>query len=175
MDGDKEFDKMSTEDMVDRYADMVYRLAITQVGNKEDAQDVFQEVFLRLVRFRERIKSEEHLKAWLIRVTINCSRKHTGSIWKRRVHFFESEEETEIKDYSTEDEYEKIENEDSPLKKAVMQLPEIYRIVIYLFYFEDMKVEQISCILHDKESTIKSRLHRARELLKMKLKGGHDI
>lgn len=175
MNGNFEFTKISTESIVEKYGDMVYRLAITESGNSEDAQDIFQEVFLRLVRFRDRITSEEHLKAWLIRVTVNCSRKHMGSTWKKRVHFFESDENSDIKDNNTPDEYERIENQDSPLRTAVMNLPEKYRIVIYLHYYEDMKIEQISDILQEKESTIKSRLHRARDILKKKLKGGYDI
>ena len=67
--------KLTTEEIFEKYADMVYRLAVNEMGNRDDAQDVFQEVFMRLVRYRERIATEEHLKAWLIRVTINCARK----------------------------------------------------------------------------------------------------
>ena len=175
MDRDKNFAEWSTEEIVDEYADMVYRLALTKAGNREDAQDIFQEVFLRLVKYRNRILSIEHLKAWLIRVTINCARKHTGSLWKKRVQYFEEEDVHQLHDPDSKQEYERVENHDSPMTKAVKQLAEIYRIVIYLFYYEDLSIEQISSILEEKESTIKSRLHRARELLKAKLKGGTDL
>ena len=68
--------ELKTEEIIDKYADMVYRIAVNQTGSREEAQDIFQEVFLRLVRCRDRISGEEHAKAWLIRVTINCAKKH---------------------------------------------------------------------------------------------------
>lgn len=161
--------QLTTEEIVERYADMVYRIAINETGNRTDAEDVFQEVFLRLVKHRERITTEEHLKAWLIRVTVNCSRKHTGSSWKKKVIYFNEEEADIIPDEDTEAEYAKVENMDSPLTEAVLGLPKHYRIVIYLFYYEERSVLQIANILDEKESTIKSRLHRAREMLKIQL------
>ncbi|NLJ32166.1 MAG: RNA polymerase sigma factor [Clostridiales bacterium] len=66
------------EDAVDRYGTLVYRLALAQTKKPADAEDVFQEVFLRLVRNKRPFESNEHLKAWLIRVTVNCSR----SLWR---------------------------------------------------------------------------------------------
>ena len=63
---------------LDDYSDMVYRIALLHMKNKSDAEDIFQEVFLRLVRYADRIKGEEHLKHWLIRVTINCCKKHNA-------------------------------------------------------------------------------------------------
>ncbi len=163
--------KLTTDEIIEKYADMVYRLAVNEMGNREDAQDVFQEVFIRLVRYRDRISSQEHLKAWLLRVTINCARKQQGSFWNRKV-FSNIQEEENTSDEKTAADYERIENEDSPVRAAVGSLPEKYRNVIYLFYYEEMSVEQIGNILGEKSSTVKSRLHRAREILKIKLKGG---
>ncbi|MDE6129550.1 MAG: sigma-70 family RNA polymerase sigma factor, partial [Lachnospiraceae bacterium] len=77
--------RLKTDEIIDKYADMVYRIAVNETGNREDAQDIFQEVFLRLVRYRDRISNEEHLKAWLIRVTINCAKKQKRSFWNRKV------------------------------------------------------------------------------------------
>ena len=78
---------LSTEtiaSVVREYANMVYRLAFAQVRSRSDADDIFQEVFLRYVRNALVFQSEEHRKAWLIRVTINCAKKHWASLWRRR-------------------------------------------------------------------------------------------
>lgn len=160
---------LTTEEIIDKYADMVYRLAVNEMGNKEDAQDVFQDVFLRLVRYRERIVSEEHLKAWLLRVTINCARKQQTSAYKKRVQFIEQDKQTP--DATSADAYESVENADSPLTAAIAALPERYRGVVYLYYYEEMSVMEIGNILKEKESTVKSRLFRAREMLRIRLKG----
>lgn len=167
--------ELTTDEIIEKYADMVYRIAINEMGNREDAQDVFQEVFIRLVRYRNRISSEEHLKAWLIRVTVNCARKYQGSFWKRKVDFLEQEEADRTRDEAADTAYERIENASSPLTQALQALPEIYRSVIYLFYYEEMSVVQIGKALGEKESTVKSRLHRAREMLKIRLEGGDAL
>ena len=77
--------ELKTEEIIDKYADMVYRIAINQTGSREEAQDIFQEVFLRLVRCRDRISGEVHVKAWLIWVSINCEKKYQASFWKKKV------------------------------------------------------------------------------------------
>ena len=163
--------QLTTEEIVERYADMVYRIAVNETGSRTDAEDVFQEVFLRLVKYRDRISGEEHLKAWLIRVTLNCARKHTGSSWNKKVVYFNEPEDENTPDESAESDYTRIENADSPLAEAVASLPEMYRIVIYLFYYEELSIVRIAGILKENETTIKSRLHRAREMLKIDLEG----
>ncbi len=169
MSGDKL--ELSTEEIIEKYADMVYRLAVNEMGNRDDAQDVFQEVFLRLVRYRERISSEEHLKAWLIRVTINCARKLQTTAWRKKVDLLTQEDAGCTTDENSESGFKEIENADSGVAAAVAGLPEKYRTVIYLFYYEEMSVAEIAETLSEKESTVKSKLHRAREMLKIKLKG----
>lgn len=162
---------LTTEAVIDKYADMVYRVAVGATGSREDAQDVFQEVFLRLVRYRSRISSEEHLKSWLLRVTINCAKKQQGSAWHRRVGYLDEEGGQEKADPRAQREYERVENSDSPLASAIAQLSEGYRLVIELFYYEDLSVAQIGKLLGEKESTVKSRLHRAREQIRRQLEG----
>lgn len=161
--------ELKTEEIIDKYADMVYRIAVNQTGNREEAQDIFQEVFLRLVRCRDRITGEEHAKAWLIRVTINCARKHQTSFWKKKVSLEETAREGA--DQKAELVYEAVENADSPVLRAVRELPEKYRSVVYLFYYEEMSIVQIGSVLGEKEATVKSRLYRARNILKTRLKG----
>ena len=78
---------MTVEGAIDRYADMVYRLALSQMKNQADAEDLFQEVFVRLVKHMDKMKSWEHVKAWLLKVTVNCARKHFDGAWHRKVTF----------------------------------------------------------------------------------------
>ena len=162
---------------VRQYADMVYRLAVSNTNVVQDAEDVFQEVFVRLVRYKDKIEDEEHLKAWLIRVTVNEARRLEGSAWKKNVSLNDSEEDTdfappeEAGDSTPEEEYIENEEKESILKK-VQALPQKYREVIHLFYYEDMKITEMVNILGENEATIKTRLRRAREILEKGLKGG---
>ena len=156
---------LRTDDDIERvmkqYADLVYRVAFSQTQNKNDADDVFQEVFLRYIKRNSAFESEEHEKAWLIRVTINCSKKLWNSAWFRHTVGFDQELVFEMP-------------EENDISNALSQLPSIYRSVIHLFYYEDMSVAQISDVLGMKESTVRTRLTRARELLRTKLKGEFD-
>lgn len=164
-------DNLTAEEIIERYADMVYRLALTEVKNKTDADDIFQEVFLRLVRNLHKLTSEEHVKSWLLRVTINCSRKHFGSFWNRNV--LGLSEDTELGKES--EELEALLEAENPVTEAVRKLPEKYRVVVHLFYFEDFSVLQIAKILGLSENTVKSQMHRARAMLKDLLEGDVDL
>lgn len=152
------------EDVVRRYADTVYRLAVLNTNNKVEADDVFQEVFLKLLRYRESITSEEHLKAWLIRVTINQCRSLMSTAWNKRkvsmeamgTESFEEPVAPETEDYSD-------------VTEAVMELPDNYREAIHLFYYEEMSIKEIAIALDAKEPTIKTLLSRGRQMLKEKL------
>jgi len=158
--------RIDTEAAINQYADMVYRIAVIQMKNKIDADDIFQEVFLRLVKYKESIESEEHLKAWLIRVTINCCNKHFNSSWAKKTTSLEYEE-------GVEKIYE-MEEEDDRVLRAVKQLPENYSSVIYLFYYEEYSIKEIAQIMEQSESTIKTRLSRARDMLRKQLGGSYD-
>ena len=147
--------------MVDKYFDTVYRLALSQTKDKNHADDVVQEVFLRYIKTDKDFETEEYIKAWLIRVTINCSKSvFTGSWFKK------------TEPLSQELVFETPEKSD--VYYAVADLPKKYRTVIHLFYYEDYSVKEIAKIIDATESTVKSQLHRGRELLKSKLKGGCD-
>ncbi|MCL2353238.1 MAG: sigma-70 family RNA polymerase sigma factor [Defluviitaleaceae bacterium] len=151
----------SMEQIVDKYADMVYRIAFTHMKNKTDADDIFQEVFLKLCKAKVDFDSDEHIKAWLIRVTINTCKSTFASPWKKKM----AEMPEEIGAY--EDKLEDFEVSD-----AVRSLPPKYRDVIHLFYFEDMKIVEIAKILNSTVSTVKSQLSRGRSILREKLEGG---
>lgn len=149
------------EQVLEQYADMVYRLAIIHMKNKADAEDVFQEVFLRFVKNTDKISTEEHLKAWLIRVTVNCCKKQFDSAWNRHRASLE---------YDMEGSYE-MEEKDESVMEAVQKLPENYRTVIHLFYYEEYSIKEISGLLEQSETAVKTRLSRAREMLRNYLKG----
>lgn len=139
--------------IVDTYGDMVYKIALSQMKNVQDAEDVYQEAFLRLVRAQNMDYSGEHCKAWLIRVTLNLCKDQYR---RRKRHSDQPLPETLAAPSEEED----------TIFYYTLRLPEKYRQVIHLFYYEDMGIEQISRVLQQKESTIKSWLHRGRKALK---------
>ena len=145
------------EENTQKYFDNIYRLALSRTGNKSDAEDVTQEVFVRFLKTDTHFFSEEHAKAWLIKVTINCSKNvFLSSHYRKNVAL------TEDIPFS--------QPELEELYLVVARLPLKYRTVIHLFYYEDMSVSSISKCLNLKETTVKSQLHRGRELLKTMLK-----
>lgn len=151
----------NVEKFVRKYADMVYRIAYTMLKNKDDSEDIFQEVFIKVCSENIKFMSEEHEKAWLIRVTKNkCL-----DFLKRSCNKNKSELDENL---VGDDNYNKVEY--GEVTNEVMKLPEKYRIVIYLFYYEGYKISEISNILEINESTIKSQLVKARALLQEKLK-----
>ena len=153
-------EQITTEAAIDRYADMVYRLALSQMKNTTDADDLFQEVFVRLVSHIQDLESWEHVKAWLIRVTINCAKKHFEQYWNKNVDYMEEPERMadENGGYELPEEH--------PVRAAVLKLPPKYRLVIHLYYFEERTIAEIAQLTEQKETTVKSQMHRAREMLK---------
>ncbi|MBO5378319.1 MAG: RNA polymerase sigma factor [Ruminiclostridium sp.] len=134
----------------------VYRLALAKCGGKqENANDVFGEVFLQLAKYLRKgrfFNDENHEKAWLIRVTLNCSKVIF------RTYLRPSE--------SVEDKGYYIPESDGEVYEAVMRLSEKYRVVIHLFYFEGYSIREIASLLNVNENTVKSRLSRARKMMK---------
>ena len=149
---------------MEKYGDMVYRIAVNQTKNKSDADDVFQEVFIKWMQHRGEFDNDVHEKAWLIRVTINQCKSLLASSWYKRTTEFEEELENTLS-YT-----DKVE-EESDLDEVLKKLPEKYRIVIHLFYYEELSIAEISEMLGEKESTVRTQLTRARRQLKHLLKG----
>lgn len=147
---------------VDRYADMVFRIALLYLKNKADAQDATQEVFLKLLRKNTGFEKEEHQKAWLITVTVNYCKDQLKSAFRRKaVPLLES-----VPDVSCIQEQDKRE-----VAAAVFALPLKYRNVIYLYYYEGYSTAELAKMLGSKEATVRTRLKRGRELLKTQLGG----
>lgn len=143
-----------------QFAPAIYRLAYARTGSRADAEDVMQEVFLRLVRHRPVFDSEAHARAWLLKVASNCAADLFRLPWRKR-------EEPLEEDVSAPEE-----PGEGSVTEAVLSLPARYRIPIHLYYYEGYSVAEIADITGKREGTIKSHLSRARALLRDKLKEG---
>lgn len=148
--------------LIDRYQNMVYGLALARTGSREDADDVFQEVFLALFRSGKTFREEEHRKAWLLRTTLNQSRRVTSSTWRNRTVPLE-EGEAVARPFRM--------SEENRVWEALQSLPEDYRLPLYLFYFEELPTDQIAKALGIRPGTVRMRLSRGREQLRTLLKG----
>lgn len=157
------------EETVEKYADMVYRLCRINSSTIENAEDAFQETFLKLVSSRKSFENEEHLKAWLIRVSISqCRTVYTSSHWGQQ-ESFESREDrmTEagcepgsVSDTFTDSDRRMV------LESALLSIPPDDRLLIHLFYYEEYPVKEIARILNSNQTLISVRLHRIRNKLK---------
>lgn len=139
--------------IVDKYSDMMMRIAYQNLKSHSDAQDCVQDILLKLINLQKDFESEEHIKAWLIRVTINRCRDILRMSWVKK------------RSVLTED-YPELMPEETGLIEEVWKLPAKYRNVLYLYYFEDYKITQIADILKMKQATVNTQLQRARLLLK---------
>ena len=149
------------EKMIEEYADMVYRIALTRCQNVENAEDIFQDVFMKFAEKNPKFKNKEHEKAWFIRVTINLSKNFKNLAWNKKVVTLDENIEFETK-------------EEQNVFSVVSDLPQNYRTVIYLFYYEGYKVKEISKLIKKSEGTVKTWLARGRMALKEKLEGGFE-
>ncbi|MBQ6718549.1 MAG: RNA polymerase sigma factor [Clostridia bacterium] len=149
--------KITAQEAFKKYSDMVYRLAFARVKNKYDADDILQEVFLRFIKCKDKVNNDEHVKALLIRITINCSKSMLSSSWFKRTEPLSETLSIRDKDVDTLD--------------AVLRLPQKYRTVIHLHYYMGYSIDEIAAILKSKPSTVKSWLYRARQKLKIDLEG----
>ena len=140
-----------------RYAPAVYRLAYIRTGSRADAEDVMQEVFLRLIKVKPVFSGEAHAKAWLLRVASNCVSDLFRLPWRKREEPLG--EETAITENP----------EEGSVTEAVLSLPVRYRVPVHLYYYEGYSVAEIAGITGKSEGTVKSRLFRARSLLRDKL------
>lgn len=159
--------KEEYEKAVSKYAEDIYRVAFSMIQSKEDAEDILQNVFMKLLMHQKKFDGSDHLRRWLIRVAVNeCNSLWTSS-WRKRV---------ELKDIS---EWDMAGNASShnlseykELYAAMHTLPPKLRIVIHLFYYEEYSTREIASLLHILEATVRTRLSRARKLLKIQLDDG---
>jgi len=152
--------RMESSVLVNKYQDKLFATAYSICKNAQDAEDAVQESFISYHYSTKEFESEEHIKAWLLRVVINKAKNYCRSLW-RRIN-------VPLDDYAETLQFEC--GEDRTLFETVMALPEKYRIVLHLYYFEDYPVKDIAQILSISESNVKVRLSRARAMLKEILK-----
>ena len=145
---------------LDRYLDTVYRLAYARTRSRQDAEDVCQEVMLKLCRSADKIESEAHLKHWLIRVTVNECANLFRSPWRKHILPLEEGMLRETGDTPAPNDR---------LDAALQKLKPNQRTVIHLFYYEDMSTEEIARALDVRPTAVRERLHRARKKLKQLL------
>ena len=146
------------EQVMERYGNTVYRLAYSQTRSKTDAEDIYQDVFLRYFRKRPEFDSEEHRKAWLLRVTLNQTRSLFRSAWFRHT-------------VPLEDQVAFVRPEEQKLDEALAQMKSGERKLLHLFYYENLSVREIGRLLNRKESTVRTQLTRARRRLADIMKG----
>jgi len=146
---------------IEQYADTIRRICMVHLKNYTDTEDIFQTVFLKYVLSSVVFESEEHEKAWFIRVTLNACKDLLKSLFRRRTVSLDELIEQPAA----------LPPDNRSVLEAVLSLPEKYRDVIYLHYYEEYTAPQISKILSKNVNTIYTLLTRARQLLKERLGG----
>ncbi len=153
-------DGLNADAVLARNADTVYRLAYSRTHRRQDAEDIFQEVFLRYVKSAPKFETLEHERAWMIHVTLNCIRSYYTSAEQRHavsVDTFPTQQSA----YRSDDDFELL----------LLSLPEDYRLEMHLFYGEQMSIRQIAQETGRTENAVRVRLNRARNMLKASMKG----
>ena len=157
---------MSFEQVLKKYADTVTRVCIVHCGNQTDAQDCFQNVFLKLYQSDIDFESEAHIRAWLIRVAVNDCTDWYRQFWKRRII---------LTDEFPDNNSEIAQEQDDSVISYLMKLPFKYRRILYCHYYEDKKISEMATELKLSENTVKTQLVRGRELLKRNIKKAQTV
>ena len=164
------FEIEDKEDLIDeimnKYGQEVLQLVYSYVNNKEVAEDLTQDIFVKCYKSLHTYKGNSNLKTWLWRIAINHCKDYLKSWYNKKVIVTE-DDFTCMESQKESVEQTVIQNaEDRELASAVMNLPIKYREVIYLFYYEELSIKEIATVIEVKENTIKTRLKKAKELLK---------
>lgn len=157
--------------LYEAHSDTVFRVAVMYLRSEQEAYDVVQEVFLKLLNRDIRFQDEEHEKRWLLRAAVNCCKDELKSHRRKKQVSLDAYDDMKDRpagvDYGGAD----LSWEDrEAVLAAVRSLPDIYKDVVFLYYYEEYSAEEAARILHKNASTVRSRLQKARELLKQKLK-----
>lgn len=152
--------RQPVEVLIEMYKNNIYVIAFNVCQNAHDAEDVVQDTFIQYISSKKDFETEEHIRAWLIRVAINKAKNKKTSFFRRNT--------MPLEDYMETLNFESLET--TELFEAVMKLPEKYRVVIHLFYYEDYSVNEIAVIQKISAGNAKTRLSRGRMLLKQTLK-----
>ncbi|HKM23068.1 MAG TPA: RNA polymerase sigma factor [Lachnospiraceae bacterium] len=148
--------RQSVQELIERYQHNIYGVAFNVCKNAEDAEDVVQDTFIQYYTTKKVFENEQHIRAWMIRVAINKAKNMNRTFWRQNKMSLEDYMETLVFETPVAEE----------LFETVMKLPEKYRIIIHLFYYEDYTTQEIADILKISLSNVKVRLSRGRMLLK---------
>ncbi len=160
---------MRIEELIDQYGDDIFRLCIAYLGDRQLAEDAFQETFLKAWKAQDRFRGESSPKTWLSSIAVNTCRDMLRSGWFRMQR--RSQPIDQLLNLSSP----APELLDSPVRAAVLGLPGKYREVILLYYDQNMKLKEIACFLHLPQDTVSTRLRRARKMLENTLKGEIEL
>lgn len=149
-----DYSPASLEHIVEKYADLLLRITFVQLKHMQDAEDITQEVFVRLIEKQPVFESEDHRKAWLIRVAVNLCKDHWKSAWFKRT-------------IPLEDELAVFPADVSDLLQTVMQLPAPSRQVVLLHDYIGYSLVEIASMTGQSASAVTTRLHRARKKLRL--------
>lgn len=157
------------EDLIKNYGDDILRICYLYTKDYLQAEDLFQEVFIKVYKNIERFNNQCEVSTWIIKIAINTCKDYLKSAWiKRNILFWSIEEEN---NENTENQAI-LDIEKDYILSSVLNLPSKYREVIYFYYYKGLKTKEIAEVLKIKESVVRSRLMRAREILKRELKEG---
>lgn len=158
----EEMEEIKFKEIYDRNVDAVYKICYSYMKNKFDAEDIVQDTFVQLIRKNPKFENEKHEKAWII-VTASNLCKNSLKSWKRKCEDIDEHESDFVEETKQDDTIH-----------IVLNLPEKYKIVIYLYYYEGYSTIQIAKAMEKKESTVRSLLKRGRNLLKIEIGGEID-
>lgn len=151
------------DEIIEAYGNKILKLCFVQLGDKEEAEDATQEVFIKVFKNIKSYNGDANIYTWIYKITINTcfdilKKKNSYDDISLYIDFIKDNKETEdiiLKNLTSRN-----------IRLALMKIPEKYRILLYMFYFEELKISQISSILDEKENTIKTRLKRGRNVLR---------
>lgn len=159
---DQKAKTIQAEKIIREHADMIYRIALHNLKNPADAEDIFQDVCLNLLTKNAPLFDDVHIKNWLIRVTINKCKNFQKSHWQSKRDSMDSAVNIPAE-------------ESQAIPEMVYSLPQKYRNIIYLYYYEEYTVAEIAQILKENKNTVNSKLQRARKKLKEILEEGDNL
>lgn len=154
------------EYLIDEYSDMIFRVCFSYTGNKYDAEDILQDVFLKCIEKQPIFNSKEHEKAWLITVAINKCKSIYLSAWKKRIVFLDENTLDTLTTFNKDSEGSDLsETSILLLEKAFSKLSSKQRLCIHLFYYENYSILDISSLTNIRTNSVKSHLFRAKKLI----------
>lgn len=154
-----EFDNQRFDDLYQKYASIVFRTAYNFLLNKDDAEDIVQEVFIKYFISNKTFNDDNHEKAWILTVTANLSKNVLRSKSRQNL---ELDDTIKIVDHK----FDKAITNHLDLEEAMIRLTANQRLVIYLFYYEQIPIKNIAKIMKSNENTVKSHLLRAKSKMK---------